>query len=609
MVRTLVFCGLGALAAALLSLSPFAHRLERNIGLGLLYAVRGELEAPEGALVVGLDRASIGWLERNVHVLGEGSGSLGGCLSPHALDELGRARNINQLPRAVHACLIRRLAEHNPRLIVFDINFNVETPDDLLLAQAIRSAGNVLLLERIEQEGVVRRLGLSDPLAGAALGTVFFQTDGTPGRVVTGYPTRTRFFPEIPPMPVEAWRRHTGEAASERQGPALQLIWLYGPAGTVPTVSMRGVLEGNGAGLPADLSRVTVFVGASDASDRSAYDHFRMPLLFAPSDLMGGVELAATAFLNLLHDQRLRSLPPAAGAVFVLCFAFLALAASQLLAGRRAFAGALAIAAAYAATAAALFALARLWVPLAVPLMIVTPVAVLSAFSARFAVARRVIERLAPLPFAHELLSDPAINRRNSKIEDATIMFADMVGSTALAELLGEDAFRTVMNRYYSAATAAVEENDGMVVEYMGDGVLALFTAGVAGPDHAMKACRTAQQISARPVDGPDRQDGGHFRLRFGIHSGKVVTGPTGAEHRYSFKALGDSVNVAARLEEHGKKLPQDGADIILLSAETRRRTMLSDEFLRPLGMTKLRGRSREVEIFRLEPGIHSERL
>ena len=71
-----------------------------------------------------------------------------------------------------------------------------------------------------------------------------------------------------------------------------------------------------------------------------------------------------------------------------------------------------------------------------------------------------------------------------------------MVGSTALAERLGDDAFRKVMNRYYSAATAAVEANDGMVVEYMGDGILALFTSGVAGPDHATKACLAAQQVS-----------------------------------------------------------------------------------------------------------------
>ena len=255
----------------------------------------------------------------------------------------------------------------------------------------------------------------------------------------------------------------------------------------------------------------------------------------------------------------------------------------------------MAIAAAYGATAVAAFVLARLWLPVAVPLIIVTPIAVLSAFSARFAVARRVVERLAPRPFARELLRHPEIGRSHASIEDATVMFADMVGSTALAERLGEDAFRKVMNRYYSAATAAVEANDGMVVEYMGDGILALFTSGVAGPDHATKACLAAQQVSDSPLRGPsgaEPEDRESFRLRFGIHSGKVVTGPTGAEHRYSFKALGDSVIVAARLEEHGKTLRQDGADIILLSADTRRRAALSDERLHPLGLIMLRGRS-----------------
>lgn len=611
MVRSLVLCGLCAIAAALLAISSFAQRLEREVGLGMLYAVRGNLKAPDEALIVGLDRASIGWLQRNIGALGQVSQGLDGCLSPHARDELSRARNINQVPRALHACLIRRLAERKPRLIVFDINFNAETPDDGLFAEEIRRAGNVLLLERIEEDGVVRRLGPSGPLAGAALGTVFFQTDGTPGKVVTGYPLHNHLFPSIPAMPVEAWHHYTGqtrgqsgqEDAVAHPASAFHLIWLYGHAGTIRTIPIRRVFETNAAGLAADLSRTTVFVGASDASDRSAYDHFRVPLLFARSDLMGGVELAATSFLNLLHHESMRSLPPPVWAGFVLLYAFVAFLASQSFSGRGALVGVLALAVAYSAMAATLFVLMRLWVPVSIPIIIVTPLAVLSAFSARFTVARRVIERLAPRPFANELLSHPEISRGSSKVEDATIVFVDMVGSTALAERLGEDVFRQVMNRYYSVATAAVETNDGMVVEYMGDGVLALFTAGVAGPDHAIKACRAAQQISVRPVpavacSGPG--DGEEFRLRFGIHSGPVVTGPTGAEHRYSFKALGDSVNVAARLEEHGKKLTPDGTDIILLSADTRRRAALSDELLRPLGIAKLRGRSHEVEVFRL---------
>ena len=99
MIRGLIFCGLCAIAMALVALSQLGQQLERQIGLGLLYAARGNLKAPEGALIVGLDRASISWLQRNIDALGDVSHGLEGCLPPHARESLSRARNINQVPR------------------------------------------------------------------------------------------------------------------------------------------------------------------------------------------------------------------------------------------------------------------------------------------------------------------------------------------------------------------------------------------------------------------------------------------------------------------------------------------------------------------------------
>jgi len=164
MIRGLTLCGLCAIAMAVVTLSQLGQRLERQVGLGLLYAARGNLNPPDGALIVGLDRASIGWLQRNIDALGDVSEGLEGCLPPHARESLSRARNINQVPRSLHACLIRRLAERGPRLIVFDVSFNADTPDDGFLAGAMRSAGKVLLLERFEEDGAARRLRPSPPL-------------------------------------------------------------------------------------------------------------------------------------------------------------------------------------------------------------------------------------------------------------------------------------------------------------------------------------------------------------------------------------------------------------------------------------------------------------
>lgn len=603
MLRGISFCCFGALATVLLALSPLGQQFENRVGLGLLYAVRGNLKAPDGALVVGLDRPSVSWLQRNVAGLDD-------CITPRALEELGRARNVNQLPRALYVCLLRRLAERAPRLVVFDINFNAETLDDDVFAGAIEAAGNVLLLERIEHGDVVRRLAPATVLSEAAMGTVFFQTDGTARRVATGYPTHDRHFPDIPSLPVSAWVHAGGEAAPAM--PAFQPIWLYGPADTIPMVPIRRIIEATETARPGDLAGVTVFVGASEAADRSAYDHFKVPLLGAKAEIMSGVELAATAFLNLVHGERLRSLPPAAWAGVVFCHALVTLLVARRLGGQRALLGVVLISGAYSAAVVVLFVAGQIRAPLAVPLLIVTPVAMLAAFSARFAVAQRLVERLTPRPFARELLARAGVGLGESRVEDATIMFADIVGSTALAEQLGETAFWTIMNGYYAAATTAVEANGGVVVEYMGDGILALFTSAVAGPDHAARACRTAQQISDEVRHRPHRFSGGadrqaspdrtSYSLRFGIHSGSVMTGSAGADSRFSYKAIGESVIIAARLEEHGRTLPQDGADVILLSDDTRRLAALSEGKLRSLGSTRLRGRSTELEIFLLLP-------
>ena len=233
MIRGLVFCGFCAVAIALVSVSAAGQQLERQIGLVLLYTARGDLKPPQGALIVGLDRASIGWLQRNIETSARFRGALTGA-SPRMRGRSEPGAQRQSAAASLHACLILRLAERCPSLMVFDINFNAETPDDSVLADALKHAGNVLLLERVEENTAVHRHRPSTPSSERCAGTVFFQTDGSPrqGRYRLSDPEP--YFPPNPSLPIAAWHHRTGTVG--RAGDAgLPAFWLYGPAGTIPT--------------------------------------------------------------------------------------------------------------------------------------------------------------------------------------------------------------------------------------------------------------------------------------------------------------------------------------------------------------------------------------
>ena len=605
-IRILISVCLAAVLAGLSAL-PAGQRLEREIGLGLLYAIRGDLDAPSEAIVVALDSDSIAWLQRNVRALDSVSEGLDGCLTPHASATLEQSRNVNVVPRALYICLLKKLAPHMPRFTVFDINFNADKPDDLSFAQAIAAAGNVLLLERVTIEGVVRRLKPANILGDAARGIVAFQTDGAGDRVATGYATNLSHAPGAIAMPFQVWRLYTNaENADTTRWPSLQPVWYYGPPKTVSTVSLRNVFERSAASsLPSDLSDTVVFVGVSDAEHPTAYDHFRMPSLSATPPMIGGVEIAATAFLNILHDEKLYALSTTGVALTVFLTVLVGHAVAVFLAGRPGFLAAMAVSAGYLVIAAIGFSSFQLWMPVAIPLVVGTPMSVSVAAILRYASIKTILRRLAPAPVADQFLRRLAIDRGQSRTEQSTIMFIDLENSVRLGESLGLPTFQQVMNRYYDASARAIEAHGGMIIEFKGDGILALFNESVAGTSHARKACQAALDVS-RDVEGENLDEltepGRRLKLRFGLHSGTVVTGVVGSQGRYNYNAMGDSVHVAARLEEYGKCFSEDTRDVIIISGETRKLANSIPGRTELVTRKRLRGREAETEILRLFP-------
>ena len=136
-----------------------------------------------------------------------------------------------------------------------------------------------------------------------------------------------------------------------------------------------------------------------------------------------------------------------------------------------------------------------------------------------------------------------------------TALFADLVGSTALGERLDPEELKLVVGEAVAAMVTVVESFDGMVKDLAGDGVLALFGAPVAHEDDQERAVRAAlrivEDIEAFAVEVERAWGIGGVDVRVGVNSGPVVTGAIGAGDRVEYSALGDAVNVAARLQSH----------------------------------------------------------
>jgi adenylate cyclase len=178
---------------------------------------------------------------------------------------------------------------------------------------------------------------------------------------------------------------------------------------------------------------------------------------------------------------------------------------------------------------------------------------------------------------------------------EASILFQDIRGFSALTESLDPAALLRVLNQFFTEVVAAVEAEGGMVKQFTGDGVMALFGAPRAYADHPQRAVRAALGLVGRLAVLNTQLHGQGMpplRIGVGIHAGEVVAGLIGPDKRVEYGVVGEPVNLASRLEELTKEL---GATI-LVSREIAAR--LGTEFvLGRTAMLPVRGKTRPVEV------------
>lgn len=410
----------------------------------------------------------------------------------------------------------------------------------------------------------------------------------------------------------EAWRALLADPAERdvleallrvRRGSDQVYLDLYGPPGTIPHRSLAALLTGEPGALAPAAPGTVVFVGPSDTRTTLAADSF--PTVY--SDVRGidtaGVELAATAYANLRDGHLLKVPSEAVRALLVLAIG--ALATLLLLRGTlgRGLATALVLGCAYALAAGLAFVHGRLWLPLVVPLLLVLPLVLLLGQLARYLGLAHWLGVYTPGPVTADLLRGAAAPGGTPGVHPVTVMFTDIVGSTALTELLEPARFNARLNAHFTLVTRAVEAEGGEVVEFLGDGLMAYWGGPHGPPDHAVRACRAALAIAAAlALDNRERVAAGEppIRLRIGLNSGAATLGTVGAPERGIFTVIGDTANAAQRIEQLAKELCTDRPTAAVLVGEATRTAAGGRFTFEAVGEVELRGRARRERVHRL---------
>ncbi|MCU7813553.1 MAG: CHASE2 domain-containing protein, partial [Candidatus Thiodiazotropha sp. (ex Notomyrtea botanica)] len=370
---------------------------------------------------------------------------------------------------------------------------------------------------------------------------------------------------------------------------------FYGPPGSILTIPYQELLSAD----PTELHRFedkVVFVGYAGAYQPRQKDGFYTVFTQENGLDLSGVEIAATAFANLLQNETLTPLPPSSLILLLLVYGFAIVLLFRYMPGLMGILLGLCTAALYLLLVYHLFEQYNLWLPWFVPLALQTPLALILSLTWHYRQMRISREQLREL-FGYYLPND-VIDRlaqdkdqamQQSEAAFGVCLASDAQQYTKLAETLEPKTLQVFLNRYYEILFTPVRSRGGVVSDVVGDAMLAIWPSTTPDQRLAQKACEAALDINLA-LEHADFEP--KLFTRIGLHAGKLVMGHVGAIDHFEYRAVGDMVNTASRIENLNKLLGTS----ILASREAA--AGLQGIVTRELGDFPVPGRQQPITLF-----------
>ena len=666
----LICVGLGLLGF-ISSCIPILSDAEEDLGLHLLYKLRGAASKPSNVAVVAIDRES-------AKILNLPAAS-------------------NKWPRTLHARLLKQLSAQQAAVVVFDLIFHENQGDynDQTLAVAMQNAGNVILTQTIDRQtmplsdsaghqmthlNIEIMLSAIPVLSEAAIGQAPFPLPKIPIKLNQFWCFRPAS-DDTPTLPVAALHVYAAPvfdnfielarkvnpsivsnffgmddshfdvrkiiksirplhalfnqnpsfaqqmevalgqysqkiAANENIQKIRSLIQLYqhgnsrylnlyGPPGTIETISYHRLIAAShspqkDAQLPSLKGKV-VFVGQTENAWFKANDGFYTAFTDASGTDISGVEIAATAFANLLEDKAVYPLKRWVDFGLFLVWGMLVAIIAMRFSATMSAMGVLLVISLYIGLAHIQFKSRGIWFPLVIPILIQAPMAFIAGTVWKYRQAN-IERRNIRSAFGH-YLPDAVVDRLSGNIKEiraggqvlySICLFTDAQNYTPLSETMDPESLADLMNDYYAAVFGPIKANGGLVSQVTGDSVLALWTAPEPLNELKQAACRAAVEIAAVVNQFNAQANPYLLPTRIGIHAGQILLGNIGTTDHFEYRPVGDIVNTASRLEGLNKYL---GTQTLVSKEAYAPESGVTSRYM---GRFVFKGKSHPVQVYEL---------